>query len=132
MEEVPVAVLREDKLGDAERTFVIRKNRGHCLGAPIPGFDEDDLLGRIADRVDPGRQHPVSTAKLNGITNFTSWACAQALPIEIEVAVSNASAVMRFMVVLLFEGISRLPPPRITPLFAPWVKETCCKTSVNG
>jgi hypothetical protein len=39
--------------------------------------------------------------------------------------------VMRFMVVLLFEGTSQLPSPRIKPLFAPGVKETCRKTSVS-
>jgi hypothetical protein len=41
------------------------------------------------------------------------------------------SAVEHFMVVLLFEAISRLPSPRIKPLFARSVKATRRESSVS-
>jgi hypothetical protein len=132
MQEVLVTVLREGDLTAAGRR-VSRISCGERMEAVVVlASNQDRGLSRgVANLIGPAGNSWLPTVKSNGTVNLGAWACAQAPPIEIKVAAKYASTVLRFMVVLLFEGISRLPSSRIKPLLARRVKATGRESSVS-
>jgi hypothetical protein len=98
------------------------------MEAIVLASNQDRGLSRVVtDLIGPRGKHLVVNGEVERNLGRGCWACARA-PLAIESRPpSECEYVVRFMVVLLFEGISRLPSPRIKPLFAPRSKKLAVK-----